>query len=132
MNSVRVDKWLWAVRLFKSRTKANTACKSNRVTINKHPAKPSSDVKVGDIIRFKKGDYNLTVEVLKLLKNRRSYTIAKVCYKDLTPDSEYRKYKNWFNEARIQEHREKGAGRPTKRERRKLDDFKQSLYENDF
>lgn len=132
MKEIRVDRWLWNVRLFKSRTKANRACKKKKVKINNDTAKPSSNVKHGDIILFKKGAYTLTVKVLSILKTRRSYSIAKECYEDITPPEEYEKYKNWFYNPETTEQRPRGAGRPTKKDRRELDDFKRLLYDTDF
>lgn len=132
LQELRIDKWLWNVRLFKSRTKANTACKSRKVQINGENVKASSNVRVGDTVVFRKGSYTLTVKVLVLLDSRRSYSVAKDCYTDLTPASEYEKYKKWYYEAETSEFRPQGAGRPTKKDRRALDDFKQLLYEDDF
>lgn len=129
MNDIRIDKWLWNVRLFKSRSKASKACKSNNVSINDITAKPSGSVSVNDIVRFKKNGFNLTFRVLKLLEKRRSYSIARECYSDLTPESEYNKYEKWYNEQRLIEYREKGTGRPTKKERREIDDFKTRMYD---
>lgn len=132
LQEIRVDKWLWTVRLFKSRTKANTACKTRKVQINGVNAKASSTIKKEDIVTFKKGNYKITVKVADILKSRRNYEIAKECYIDLTPASEYEKFKTWFYEAETSEFRDQGAGRPTKKDRRTLDDFKRSLHENDF
>ncbi len=132
LQELRIDKWLWNVRLFKSRTKASTACKSRKVQINGEPVKASTNVRVDDTVVFRKGAYTLTVKVLALLESRRSYSIAKDCYIDLTPASEYEKYKKWYYEAETSEFRPQGTGRPTKKDRRALDDFKQLLYEDDF
>ena len=128
MDSVRVDKWLWSVRLYKSRTKANKACKSGDVFVNDVKAKPSQDISTGDIVLFKKDGFNLSFRVLKLIKKRVGYPIAKECYEDLTPEDEYNKYKDWHVGKGTAEIREKGAGRPTKKERRELEEFKRRLW----
>ena len=126
MQKVRIDKWLWSVRIFKTRTLATKVCKSGNVrnaagTI----LKASSEISVGDVVIVKKNGINFTLEVLKLISKRVSSPLAKECYVDKTPEEELRKYENWFINA--SEYRDKGKGRPTKKERREIDGFKGNI-----
>lgn len=130
MSSVRIDKWLWSVRIFKSRTMATTACKAGKVKIEEGNAKPSSLVSVDQKVQVKKNGFNLEFKVLKLIEKRVGAPIAITCYEDLTPAEELNKYQDWFIGKSAPEMREKGAGRPTKRERREIDGFKGFLYED--
>ncbi len=79
---------------------------------------------VDDIVQVKKEGYDLTFKVLKLIDKRVGPPIAVECYENLTPEEEMNKHKDWYIGKASAEKREKGTGRPTKRERRKLDDFK--------
>lgn len=124
LQKVRVDKWLWAVRIFKSRTMASDACKSNKVVFGNKALKPSFMVERGMILKVKKEGYNLTYKVVDLLAKRVSATLAEPCYVNLTPDEELNKFKDWHITNTATEMREKGAGRPTKRDRRTIDKFK--------
>lgn len=119
---VRVDKWIWAVRIFKSRSKATEACKSGKVSIDGLALKASRTVEVGDKIEVKKDQVNMTVEVLELLEKRVGAKLAPQYMKDHTPDSEYNKMELLKNKSF--EFRDKGLGRPTKRERRTINHFK--------
>lgn len=128
MDKVRVDKWLWAVRIFKSRTLATDTCKSKNVAVGEKTAKPSLSVEVGDIVHVKKEGFNMTFKVLKLLEKRVGAPIAVTCYENLTREEEMNKFKDWFVGKAQPERRDKGAGRPTKRERRELDEFKEGFF----
>lgn len=121
---VRIDKWLWSVRIFKTRTLATNACKSNKVKIGDKQLKPSYLVTVGEKIQVKKEGFDLTFEVIALLEKRVGAPIAVTCYKNLTTPEEMNKYKDWFVGKSSNEMREKGEGRPTKRQRRDIDKFK--------
>lgn len=125
LEKVRVDKWLWAVRIFKSRTLATAACKSNKVMLNDVALKPSSTVQRGMTIHVKKEGYNMVYKIVDLLEKRVSAVLAEPCYENLTPEEELNKFKDWylFNKGNV-EVREKGTGRPTKRDRRNMDKFK--------
>lgn len=127
MLGVRIDKWLWSVRIFKSRTQATEVCKS-KVKINEVKAKPSSQIKAGDRVYVAKNGYNFIFEVVELLQKRVSAPLAQKAYIDHTPTEELNKFKHWFVGKAQAEKREKGAGRPTKRERRDLDDFKDDYF----
>lgn len=126
LEKVRVDKWLWAVRIFKSRTLATAACKSNKVILNESTLKPSSSVQRGMTLQVKKEGYNMTYKIVDLLDKRVSAPLAEACYENLTPEEELNKFKDWYlvNKGNI-EVREKGTGRPTKRDRRDIDKFKE-------
>ncbi|PPK86068.1 heat shock protein Hsp15 [Neolewinella xylanilytica] len=125
MDKVRIDKWLWAVRIFKSRTLATDVVKKGKVRINQQPVKPSSTVTEGDRLQVQKEGFNLEIEVVKLLNKRVGAPLAVTCYVDHTPEDEMNKYKDWFVGKSKGEFREKGAGRPTKRERREIESFKE-------
>ncbi|MCP4442681.1 MAG: RNA-binding S4 domain-containing protein [Aureispira sp.] len=124
LKKVRIDKWLWAVRIFKSRTIATNACKSGKVKIDESNVKPSLLIERGVIINVKKEGFNLEYKVVDLLDKRVSATLAQPCYENLTPESELNKFKDWYMFNKQVEFREKGLGRPTKRDRRNIDKFK--------
>ncbi|MEM9836648.1 MAG: RNA-binding S4 domain-containing protein [Bacteroidota bacterium] len=131
MDKTRIDKWLWSVRIFKSRTLATETVKKGNVSINGKKSKPSSDVSVGDKVRVSKNGFNLEFEVIKVIKKRVGAPIAQTCYVDQTPESELNKYKDWYIGKGASEKREKGAGRPTKRDRRDISRFKDEYLEWD-
>ena len=123
-DKVRIDKWLWSVRIFKSRSQATTACKSSKVKINEINVKPSYLVSKEEVVYVKKNGFNMVYKVVDLIEKRVGAPIAITCYEDLTEPEELNKYKSWYIGKAAAEKREKGAGRPTKRERRTLDKFK--------
>jgi ribosome-associated heat shock protein Hsp15 len=125
MTTVRVDKWLWSIRLFKSRTVATDACKAGKVKIGENLLKPSHEIKAGDLLYVYKEGFKLEIKVKDLLEKRVSATLAKNYYDNLTPEEELNKYKSWFVGKAAAEVRERGAGRPTKKERREIDDHKE-------
>ncbi|TVR87588.1 MAG: RNA-binding S4 domain-containing protein [Saprospirales bacterium] len=127
MKKVRVDKWLWAVRIFKSRSLATKACKEGAVKMGDDKLKPAHLIEPDNILTVKKNDFNLRIKVLKLLSKRVGAPIAQSCYTDLTPEEEYNKYEAWYNRKKQSEFREKGLGRPTKKDRREIDKLKKWL-----
>ncbi|MBI1225254.1 MAG: RNA-binding S4 domain-containing protein [Bacteroidetes bacterium] len=129
MEKVRIDKWLWSVRIFKSRTLAADAIKSGKVRIGETNAKPSDNVVVGQIVYVKKDGFSLEFLVKKLIDKRVSAPIAIECYENQTPTEEMNKYKDWYVGKQGTEVRERGTGRPTKRERREIDGFKSDRFE---
>lgn len=131
MDKVRVDKWLWAVRIFKTRTLATNACKTGKVKMENGNLKPSYLLRVGDVINVRKDGFELTFLVLALINKRVSATLAAPCYENQTPEEELNKYKDWFVGKSTPERRERGAGRPTKRERRTIEDFKDEYLWDD-
>lgn len=124
LKKVRIDKWLWSVRIYKTRTQATSAVRGGRVKINNKPVKASYQVVVGEIVNVNKNGFNLVFKVTDLLQKRVGAAIAQECYVDLTPPEELTKYDAWFVGKRGVEAREKGTGRPTKKERREIDEFK--------
>jgi len=119
---VRVDKWIWAVRIFKSRSQATEACKSGKVSIDGIALKPSRIVDIGDIIEVKKDQINMLLEVVDLLEKRVGAKLVEKYMNNLTPDSEYNKID--LLKSKSFEFRDKGMGRPTKKERREINIFK--------
>ncbi len=120
---VRIDKWLWAVRAFKTRSMASAACRSGKVKINDQVVKPSRDVAVDDvIIVVKNPQFTRTLKVKEILANRVSAKLVPQYAEELTPKEEYEKLKK-YNEINW-ERRDRGIGRPTKRERRDIDRLK--------
>ena len=129
-DKVRIDKYLWSIRIFKSRTLATDACKEGKIKLHEENAKPSTMVTIGDVIDVVKDGFKLKYKVVQLIEKRVSPILAKPCYEDLTPEEEINKYKSWFIGKGGPERRERGAGRPTKRDRREIDEFK-DYYEGE-
>ncbi|MCK5855962.1 MAG: RNA-binding S4 domain-containing protein [Bacteroidales bacterium] len=119
---VRVDKWIWAVRIFKSRSQATEACKSGKVSIDGMALKPSRIIDIGNIIDVRKEQINLSLEVVDLLEKRVGAKLVENFMKNLTPDEEYNKID--LLKHKSFEFRNKGMGRPTKKERREINIFK--------
>ncbi len=122
VESIRIDKWLWAVRLFKTRNTAAEACKGGKVKIDGKVVKPSRDIKVGDLISIQQTPIIKEVKVLQIIKNRVSAKLAVESVEDITPKEEYDKLK-MMNELNY-ERRDRGVGRPTKKERRTIGKLK--------
>lgn len=118
---IRMDKFLWAVRIFKTRTLAAEACDRGRVIVNGTTVKPSRAVKIGDKIMVKKLPVNYSYEVTALLGNRVSASLVSQYLLDLTPQEEIEK--NTIARLTAFTLRDPGAGRPTKKERREIDRF---------
>jgi ribosome-associated heat shock protein Hsp15 len=112
---VRVDAWIWAVRLTKTRTAATDACKAGHVRVNGERAKASQSVKPGDEVRVRTADTERTVRVVGLLAKRVGAPQAQAAYVDLTPPAPPRE------EREVAAIRDRGAGRPTKRDRREIE-----------
>nr|WP_319569517.1 RNA-binding S4 domain-containing protein [uncultured Draconibacterium sp.] len=118
---VRIDKWLWAVRIFKTRSQATEACKKGHVTIGDSVIKASREVHVGEIIKVRKAPITKSFKVLALSGKRMGAKLVTDFAEDVTPPEEtelleMQKNMRWSV-------REKGTGRPTKKDRRDLDDF---------
>ena len=125
MEKTRIDKWLWTVRIFKSRSMATQACKSGKVKVDKAKCKPARPVVGGEQISVDKNGLKLQFKILEILKSRVAYAIAKDCYEDLTPAEEREKFRAFYHRRRAGEDRERGLGRPTKRDRRAIENFKE-------
>ena len=118
---VRIDKWLWAVRIFKTRSQATEACKKGHVVIGELPVKASREVHVGEVIKVRKSPITKSFKVLALSGKRMGAKLVADFVEDVTPAEEIellemQKNMRWSA-------REKGTGRPTKKDRRDLDDF---------
>jgi len=122
---LRIDKWLWAVRIFKTRSMAAQACKKGRVLIDDQQVKPSTEIKAGDIIQVNKEQIELEVKVLQILEKRVGAKLVPDYMEDLTPEENYRKQE--IARQTNFEYREKGQGRPTKKQRREIEQLKKFL-----
>lgn len=115
---MRIDKWLWHVRAFKSRTIATDACNAGKVKINDKSVKPAHEVAVGDTVQFKNPAGQKIYKVLTLIHHRVSPELAKACFEDHSPPPEpnERMPSAFYNFPQ----RDRGSGRPTKKERREM------------
>ena len=121
--SVRIDKYLWAVRVFKTRTLATEACRKGKVSMDDMPAKPSRTVTMGDVIQVKKLPVVYSYRVKDPIEKRVGAKIVEDYVENVTPQEELHKLEmqdDFFVK------RDRGAGRPTKKERRLLDDIQDS------
>lgn len=118
MDTARVDRWLWAVRLYKTRSSATAACRAGHVRVNGAPAKPAGIVRVGDRIEAVVHGRPRVLEVARLIDKRVGASIAADCLVDHSPPPPPREQDQPVFA------RDRGAGRPTKRERRQLDRFR--------
>lgn len=123
LQALRLDKWLWAVRLYKTRTLATEACKQGSIKVKNKPAKPSREIKVGDTITIKIGPLLKKVQVEGLSARRLSAPLASDLITDLTSPEEYEKAKEQKYSIPLSTKKSKGTGRPTKKQRRALDEF---------
>ena len=122
---IRIDKWLWAARLFKTRSLAADAIKGGKVKMDGNPIKPSREVKVSDVIQVQIEQLHKVVQVKTVIKNRVSAKQVPEVYADLTPKEEYERIE--FMRAYKAEWRDRGAGRPTKKERRMIERLKDEM-----
>lgn len=126
---VRIDKWLWAVRIYKTRSLAIAACRAGHVKVNGESIKPSHEVRLREIITAQTGVMTRTVKVIGFTENRVGAKIVPNFMEDLTPASEYEKSREinltpWYL-------RKKGAGRPTKKDRRLMEQLRTESSEGD-
>ena len=129
MDDVRLDKYLWAVRVFKTRSDAADAIRNNKVSVNGAWAKPSREVKIGDEIAVRKQQVVYSYEVLELVSSRQPAKNVPMYCRNTTPQEELDKL-NVPRET-IFVFRERGTGRPTKKERRDLDELMDGIYSED-
>lgn len=124
-SEVRIDKWLWAMRIFKTRTVATEACKLRRVSVGGQTAKPSRMIKVGDVVCVRKPPVTYSFKVLGLTENRLGAKLVPEYMENVTPQSEF----DLLEVVKISGFidRRKGLGRPTKREGRELKEFTEDL-----
>jgi ribosome-associated heat shock protein Hsp15 len=124
---LRIDKYLWAIRAFKTRSISTEACKAGRVKLNGQNLKPSHVVKIGEVYTVQKGSDKKIVEVVALLERRVDAKTAVNFYKDLTPVEETTAYKSMFHSPTLS--RDRGTGRPTKRDRREIDELREGWFD---
>lgn len=113
----RVDRWLWAVRVFKTRAVAKEACDAGRVRVNDAVAKPATKVSPGDVVTARRRDRTVVYAVVQTIEKRVSAQRAAECFEDRSPPPARASDDPG---APLSDHRERGAGRPTKRDRRHL------------
>ena len=121
---LRIDKYLWSIRVFKTRTLATEACKAGRVKKDGTNLKPSYEVKIGDEYQVSKGIEKKVIRVVDLLYNRVDAKKAVLYYEDITPEEDTYRFKSVFHAPVLV--RDRGTGRPTKRDRREIDNLQQS------
>jgi ribosome-associated heat shock protein Hsp15 len=114
--STRVDKWLWAVRFYKTRSAATDACRAGHVRVNQVAAKPATVIRPGDTVEARTGERELVVEVTSVIEKRVGAPVAASCYIDHSPPPPSKEEAGVLNFVR-----ERGTGRPTKRDRRQLE-----------
>ena len=124
MTGVRIDKWLWAARFFKTRAMAARACDLGRIQCNHQPAKPARDVRIGDLLRIKTDAHEFEVEVLQLSVVRGPATVAQTLYRETDASRELR-MKMAEERKALRLFSPAPEGRPTKRDRRKIIQFRQ-------
>lgn len=133
MNSeARIDKWLWAARIYKTRTLSSDACKNGRITINGALAKPSRTVKVGDQVGVKKSPITYSFRVLQTIEKRVGAKLLPEVFENVTPPEQYELLE--MNRISGFVDRARGTGRPTKKDRRALDYFAETpiFLDEDF
>lgn len=126
-DATRIDKWLWTVRVYKTRSIATEECKKGRISIGGMEVKPSRELKIGDIVEVRKSPVTYRYKVLQFPANRLGAKLVPEYMQDMTPPEnlqvlEMQKYMGWSE-------RDRGAGRPTKKERREIDRFRDDFDE---
>lgn len=126
---IRIDKWLWAVRLYKTRSLASEACKKGKVLVQNVQVKPSRVVKVGDIIQIKRNQVLYSFKVLALAQNRMNAKLVPEFMENVTTPDQLELIE--LGKIASQTGRARGAGRPTKKERRDMEDFFEPFFFDD-
>jgi len=124
-NSVRIDKWLWAVRLFKTRSLATEACRKGLVKVDGHTVKASREIKLNDVITAEVNDVVRTIKVLGLISNRVGAVLVSTHAQELTDPAEFQKQRE--RNLSLPVFRPKGLGRPTKKDRRTMEKMVRSI-----
>ena len=127
IEKLRIDKYLWAIRAFKTRSVSTEACKAVRVKLNGQNLKASHIVKIAEVYTVQKGSDKKVIEVTGLLERRVDAKTAVNFYKDITPLEDTIAYKSMFHTSNLS--RDKGAGRPTKKDRREIDDLQEGWFD---
>lgn len=118
---MRIDKYLWCIRVFKTRSIATDACKKGQVKIDNSPVKPSKEVFGNELITVRKNQINYKFKVLDIPENRLGAKLVNLYRQDITPEEEFQK--NELLKFAKDYYRKKGTGRPTKKDRRDIEDF---------
>ena len=126
----RIDKWLWAVRIYKTRSIAAEACKKGHISIGDRTAKPAHNVRVGDIVNVKKAPVTYSFKVLQCAEHRVGAKLVPELMENVTPQEQYELLEMSRMSGCV--GRARGTGRPTKKERRDLDMFVEESYDSDF
>jgi ribosome-associated heat shock protein Hsp15 len=126
MSEVRIDKFLWAIRIYKTRSIAADACKNGRITMNGIQLKPSRTFHMGDTFSVRKGPITYTYRILQLCQNRLGAKLVPEYIRDITPKEQL----ELLELARLagQSGRDRGTGRPTKKDRRDIEVFMSDAY----
>ena len=130
MDEARVDKWLWAARIFKTRSMAAAACKKGQVSLNGAPLKPSRTVRVGDIINVRKPPVTYSFKIKQAIEKRVGAKLIPEILENVTPAAQYELLE--MNRISGFVNRAKGTGRPTKKDRRSLEEFTAPEYLDDL
>ena len=125
---MRIDKYLWCIRVYKTRTIATTACKKGQVKIENNNIKPSKEVFGGELILVRKNQINYQIKVLDLPERRVGAKLVDIYRKDITPKEEFEK--NELLKYSKDYYRKKGTGRPTKKDRRDIEGYQEDTEEN--
>ncbi len=125
---MRIDKYLWCIRLFKTRSLATDACKKGHIKIDGNSLKPSKDIFGGEEISVRKNQINYQLKILSIPPNRVGAKLVDLYRKDVTPKEEFEKTE--LLKYSKDYYRKKGAGRPTKKDRRDIDEYYESPEEN--
>jgi ribosome-associated heat shock protein Hsp15 len=123
---LRIDKYLWAIRMFKTRTLASDACKAGKVKLEGQNIKPSHEVKIGETYQVSRGIERKVLKITGLLESRGSAKTVIDFFEDITPVEQTHAFKSMFQAPVLT--RDRGAGRPTKRDRREIDDLKDDYF----
>ena len=129
MEEVRIDKYLWSIRVFKTRSEATVACNGGKVRLNGSDVKPSKAVKPGDVVVVRKGAVTYTYKVLALIDKRQGPKLVPEYVENQTPQSELDKLRAPVETFFLK--RDRGTGRPTKKDRRQMDNLWESLEYSD-
>ena len=129
-DQARIDKWLWAVRIYKTRSIAAEACKKGHISIGDRTAKPAHNIRVGDIVNVKKAPITYSFRVLKCAENRVGAQLVPELMENITSQEQYEILEMSKISGFID--RQRGTGRPTKKERRDLDFFVEESYNDEF
>lgn len=129
-DQARIDKWLWAVRIYKTRSIAAEACKKGHISIGDRTAKPAHNIRVGDIVNVKKAPITYSFRVLKCAENRVGAKLVPELMENITSQEQYEILEMSKISGFID--RQRGTGRPTKKERRDLDSFVDESFGDSF